>query len=188
MAVSVVVRPDSFALVDFDAGRIERLVGELADRLGLGDGPLVVEVDERTPLGRSRVESEEPLTLRIESGAFEDRRRPRQLSDRAVIEVVGRHLLRWRDRHDPAFGAPEEEPGLGWSVAWDIHCMGRLERLGYQQQPQRWRYHYRNRCGFTDTSDAAFDELWSADHLTWAEISALVERSMVASDRAALVS
>ena len=42
---------------------------------------------------------------------------------------------------------------------------GRLERLGVETNQQRWRYNYRNRFGFHDGVDAAFDALWAADDL-----------------------
>ena len=58
-------------------------------------------------------------------------------------------------------------------MAWEVHAAGRLARAGQQAQLQRWRYHFRNRHGFTDEGDAAFDTLWSADTLSWAEIQAL---------------
>ena len=51
--------------------------------------------------------------------------------------------------------------------------VGRLARLGYPPQRQRRLYHFRNRHGFTDAADAAFDRLWAADGLTWAEIVAI---------------
>ena len=48
-----------------------------------------------------------------------------------------------------------------------------LERFGYAAQRQRWLYHFRNRHGFTDVADAAFERLWNAPSLTWSEIVAL---------------
>jgi hypothetical protein len=47
-------------------------------------------------------------------------------------------------------------------------------------QRQRRLYQFRNRHGFTDAADAAFDRLWSADGLTWAEISALSDEALAA--------
>ena len=46
--------------------------------------------------------------------------------------------------------------------------MGRLGRLGHPVQRQRRLYQFRNRHGFTDAADAAFEQLWEADDLTWA--------------------
>ena len=58
-------------------------------------------------------------------------------------------------------------------MAWEVYAAGRLARTGQQAQLQRWRYHFRNRHGFSDEADAAFDRLWSADALTWADITGL---------------
>ncbi len=35
-------------------------------------------------------------------------------------------------------------------------------------------YHFRNRHGFNDVADAAFETLWNADEITWDELDALV--------------
>lgn len=53
--------------------------------------------------------------------------------------------------------------------------MGRLARMGYPVRRQRWLYAFRNRYGFTDTADDAFEQLWHGDDLTWAEIDRLSE-------------
>jgi hypothetical protein len=62
--------------------------------------------------------------------------------------------------------------------------MGRLERLGYRAQRPRRLYHFRNRHGFTDDADAAFDQLWASRPATWAELVALSD-SLVAAKAAA---
>ena len=71
---------------------------------------------------------------------------------------------------------------LAESVAWQAHCVGRLGRLGHRVQRKRRQYQFRNRHGFTDAADAAFEGLWTADNLTWQEIKALSDEA-----RAALV-
>ena len=38
---------------------------------------------------------------------------------------------------------------------------------------QRWRYNFRNRHGFTDEADQAFNRLWASDGLTWDELEAI---------------
>ena len=60
-------------------------------------------------------------------------------------------------------------------VAWDVYALGRLDRLGYPAQRQRRLYNFRNRHGFTDAGDAAFDALWAGDGLAWADIEQLSE-------------
>jgi hypothetical protein len=52
-------------------------------------------------------------------------------------------------------------------AAWETYSVGRLERLGIPVNKQRWRYNFRNRHGFTDVVDTAFDRLWAGDGLTW---------------------
>ena len=52
--------------------------------------------------------------------------------------------------------------------------------LDLSGQRQRRLYQFRNRHGFTDASDAAFDRLWSADGLSWADISSISEEALAA--------
>lgn len=171
---SVTVVPSSFSYVDFDADRIAAVAERLLADLRM-DGPLRVEVDEASPLGRARVVSIDPLVIAAEGGAFEDSRRFRQLSETAVADALGRLLLRVRDRLDPAFGTPGPDDALPLphSAAWDAYCVGRLARLGHLAQRQRRLYHFRNRHGFTDAADAAFARLWDADGLTWDDITTI---------------
>jgi len=169
----IVVTPDRFTLVFFDAGRIAELAGQVADAVRFADDVEIrIEVDERSPLGRVKVASVDPITLAVEGGAFEDAKHPRQLSDRNVLDVMGRLLLRVKDRLEPGFrDAPSEERlSMPQSVAWTVYSEGRCQRLGLPTQKARWRYHFRNRHGFTDAADAAFDRLWAADRLTWGDI------------------
>jgi hypothetical protein len=49
--------------------------------------------------------------------------------------------------------------------------------MGFETHAQRWRYNFRNRHGFTDAADAAFDELWRAQGLGWGGVSAVSERA-----------
>jgi len=180
--MAVTVTPDHFNLVQYDAGTIRAVTERIAATVGFGDRDITVEVDETTPLGRSWVASDDPIVLHFESGLIEDPRRPRCLSEAGVAEAVGRHLLRLRDREDPGFAAPEsaDELELPYKVAWEIYAVARLCRLGQRDQRQRWLYHFRNRCGFSDASDAAFDVLWSSDSLTWPEIAGLVDGAIAA--------
>lgn len=167
------VSPEAFRLVLFDAAAIARVAADVADRVGFPDGEeLRVEVDERTPLGRALLSSLQPVTISVESGAFEDPKRPRHLSERRVAEVVGRLVLRALDRRSPAWAAapPDDALSLPQQVAWDAYCMGRLDRLGLAVQKERRRYHFRNRHGFTDVADEVFERLWSATELGWADI------------------
>jgi hypothetical protein len=67
----------------------------------------------------------------------------------------------------------DDELSLAQMAAWESYCVGRLVRLGIEVNEQRWRYNFRNRHGFTDASDAAFDQIWSSDGLTWGELDEL---------------
>ncbi|MDG2113496.1 MAG: hypothetical protein P8N02_12880, partial [Actinomycetota bacterium] len=88
-------------------------------------------------------------------------------------DVIGRSLLRVLDRRSGRFDdAPDDaDIDLALHAAWDIHSVGRLERLGYSPQRKRRLYQFRNRHGFTDAADVAFDELWGSSELSWSEIA-----------------
>jgi hypothetical protein len=183
VAIKVFVFPEQFSLVKFDHDRIVELAGEVAGKVGLPvESELRIEVDEENPLGRVRVTSLDPITITVEGGAFEDAKRPRQLSDISVIDVLGRHLFRVRDRLDPAFGDPPDDDHLTLqeAAAWDAYAVGRCERMGFGPSKPRRLYHFRNRHGFTDVADEAFEQLWNAGSLTWADIDAACARTEAA--------
>lgn len=171
---SVSVEPATFQFVTFDADLIRRIADGLVEALGI-DRPVHVEVDESTPLGRMRTEIADVITIHAESGAFEDSKRPRQQSDVATTANLGRALLRARDRIDGGFGEapPDDELSLRQVAAWETYTVGRLGRLGVPVNEQRWRYNFRNRHGFTDVADEAFDRIWAADGLTWEQLESI---------------
>jgi hypothetical protein len=176
----VVLRPDQFALVDFEPARIRELAEQAADAAGLpAEVEVVVEVQDSSPLGRVSIDGMDPIHISMESGALEDPKHPRQLSEVGASGTMGRLLFRAADRlRDDFADAPDDEslpPASG--VAWEVYAAGRLARTGHQAQRQRWRYHFRNRHGFSDEADAAFDELWVADDLSWAGIEAISARA-----------
>lgn len=171
----VSVTPQEFVFVKFDAARVQELASEVADKVGIGpDAEVRIEIDEASPLGRTKLVSLDPITITTEGGAFEDAKRPRQLSDKNVRDVMGRLLFRAHDRLDPAFGDPpaDDELSLQQNTAWDTYAVGRCDRAGWAPQRQRRLYHFRNRHGFTDVADAVFERLWNAEGLTWADIDA----------------
>ena len=170
---NVSVTPQEFHFVKFDAGEISSLASKLADQIGLpADATIEIEIDESTPAGRVRTDSVDPIKLHIEGGAIEDPTVPRTLSDRLAADVIGRLLLRAKDRASGGFAdAPADtELNLQQQTAWDTACMGRLERLGYDVRKPRRQYHFRNRHGFSDVADTVFERLWAADSVTWADI------------------
>jgi hypothetical protein len=181
--LTVKVSPETFTLVTYDASEIASIVDELIEKIGLPSGlDVSVEVDESTPLGRATVASIEPLVISVESGALEDPKHPRHLSRTGSADVIGRLMFRVRDRLDESFGEPPEDDKLTLpqSVAWDAYCVGRLVRLGFRHYDNRQRrlYHFRNRHGFSDAADEAFDRLWTADGLSWADICALSDSAV----------
>ncbi len=99
-----------------------------------------------------------------------------------VADVIGRLLLRAADRLSPAFAdaPPDDQLDLAHQTAWDSYALGRLERLGYDVRRPRRLYHFRNRHGFTDVADQAFDRFWSGDGVTWAELDALCQETAAA--------
>ena len=175
--MTVTVTPQTFNFVTYDASLIERVTDELLASLGLTDRDVNVVVDETTPLSRVRVEIGDTIDIRAESGAFEDTKRPRQQSEVATATSLGRVLLRVRDRLDGGFGEapPDDELSLAEVAAWETYCVGRLSRLGIEVHEQRWRYNFRNRHGFTDDADLAFNRLWTSDGLTWGEMQSITE-------------
>jgi hypothetical protein len=180
--MAVTVEPQTFTFVTFDAATIESLLTGLLDRLGLGDRSLRVEVNEASPVVRIVAEDGDPIVVRADSGAFEEPRRPRALSENNVVTNAGRVLLRLRDRADGTFAdAPgETDLTLAQIAAWDTYSVGRIGRLGYHVHQPRWRYNFRNRHGFSDAADATFDRIWGADQLTWAELSRLSDDAVAA--------
>ncbi len=175
--------PSEFTFVKFDAREIARIVTELAEMLGV-DNPIHVVVDETTPLAKLSEEidgtsSDTNIILHAESGALEDRQHPMSFSAANARESFGRILLRARDRLRPGFAdAPADlDLSVEQNAAWDTYCVGRLARLGVATNQQRWRYNHRNRYGFDDGVDAAFDALWNAADLTWPDMIATARPS-----------
>jgi len=177
----VTVLPESFTLVDYDAGAIAEVAGRLWEKIGLpAELPLRIEVDETTPLGRAYVLAVEPaVELAVESGAFEHLHQPRQFDPERTADVLGRLLFRLHDRLDPAFGdpPPDTELPLPASTAWDVYAIGRLSRLGFVVQRPRRHYQFRVRHGFSDHVDAIFAQLWEAEGLDWTTLQALSDEA-----------
>lgn len=179
----VEVRPETFSMVLFDAAEIRVLTERLASEVGLpADLAIVVDVDESTPMGRSVLTGLDPVVLSLESGALEDPKRPRQLHPEGATDVIGRLLFEVLDRLDPSFGDPPTEADLTLpqSVAWQVYCVGRVGRLGHRVQRQRRLYQFRNRHGFTDAADEAFQRLWTGEGLTWPTIASLSDEARTA--------
>ena len=180
--MGVTVTPQEFHYVYFDASAIADVATDLLEQLGMAERELRIEVDETTPIARITIDVGDPLVVRAESGALEDTRKPRQLSADVAATSLGRVLLKARDRLDGTFGEapPDEELTLAQVAAWETYCVGRLGRAGYPVHEQRWRYNFRNRHGFNDTADAAFDDVWTAERMTWSELAELSDETIAA--------
>jgi hypothetical protein len=181
--MAATVTPETFTMVLFDQPTIVAEVERIAALVGVPAGEDVqVVVDEAAPIARARLTSVEPLAIEVEGGAFEDPRHPRQLSEAAVADTVGRLLLQGLDRRDPSFGPVPDDADLSLAhrVAWDVYAVGRLVRLGLDGQRQRRLYAFRNRHGFTDVADDAFARLWDGSGLTWADVTRLSDDALAA--------
>src|SRR4051794_24902693 len=176
-------------MVFFDAARIEEVAADTAGRAGLPvDMVIGIDVDEASMLQRLEVVSFDGtsrLALRVQGGAFEDRKRSRHLSDDAVRTALARVFFRVADRLSPGFAeaAVDADLDLRHLTAWDAYSMGRAERAGLPSQRSRRLYHFRNRHGFSDVSDAVFDRLWSASTLGWGDIEAACAETAAARGR-----
>ena len=73
----VSVTPESFEMVFYDAAVIGEVVAEVAERLGFEE-TITLEIDEGSPLGRSKITSYDPIELWVDGGALENTKRPRQ--------------------------------------------------------------------------------------------------------------
>lgn len=176
--MTVSVRPEEFWMVLFDPDLILETVSQVAGQIGIDDD-VMVDIDETVPTTVAALSGLDPITLAVQSGAFEDTRYPRTASAVQVADVAGRLLFEALDRLDPDFDAPalDEELRLHHRAAWDTYCAGRVARLGHKPMRQRRLYHFRNRHSFTDVADTSFERLWSSDGLTWADVVALSDRA-----------
>jgi hypothetical protein len=181
--VTVTVSPAEFHFVAYDSAAIAALADRVCNAIGLGDLVVQIDVDETTPLARvvTNGTNDNAITLNVGSGAFEDTRHPRRFSEKAAAVTIGRALIRAGDRRSEGFEAApaDEDLSLAEVAAWDVYAVGRLARLldFVTIDPQRWRYNFRNRLGFSDAADALFDLLWRSDRCTWAHIESICERA-----------
>jgi len=179
MAVSVT--PETFVMVLFDQPTILATAQRVAAEVGLPDDlEIQIAVNEAMPLARVHVGSIDPVAIDVDGGCFEDPRHPRQLSTDLVADTLGRLFFQVRDRRDPGFGTPPDdaELDLAHKVAWDTYAVGRLQGLGYDGRRQVRLYAFRNRHGFTDAGDEAFERLWSGRDLTWADITRISDEAV----------
>lgn len=181
--MSVTVTPETYQFVNYDHAEISEIAVATARDAGIpGSADVHLDVVESSPLGRVKIEDLEKgaspkVTLRIEGGAFENLKAPRQFAADRAKETLGRIFFRLSDLFDAGFGFEGEWDSMPVprAVAWDVYAVGRLNRLGYTINHDRWLYLFRNRHGFTDEADLVFEKLWAGTDLTWQDIRGMSE-------------
>lgn len=177
----ITVAPSTFVKVEYDAARIAELAaGALALVPAAGtEVTLEVRVDEDQATTRAAVASLNPLVFTCDSGALENLKDPRRLGEAESTITFAKLFLEVVDRRSESFGAPPIDGGLSHAhrIAWDVNLYGRLERIGLRLHRPRFRYDFRNRHGFSDKADRAFDLLWSSDGLSFARIAQLSDQA-----------
>ena len=177
----ITITPDTYSKVEVDAAEIAAVVGEVRGRIAAvpDDLPVVLEIDEDQPTTRMSITSLDPLVFAVESGCLEDTRKPRHFGVEMASVSLAALFIEYLDRIDPDFGAPPlgEPSDFAQKVAWSASIHGRVAREGYRVHRPKHRYNFRNRHGFSDAADEAFDALWSLPNPTWAGIMAICSRS-----------
>lgn len=170
----IVVRPQTYTKVDFDSEHIQLLAQRALESVAAlpDDLAVTVNVDEDQATNRVRVSSMDPVTLEIDGGALENYKQPRTIGELESSITFTRLFLEVVDRQSSSFGAPPVEEDLTHALrmAWTVNLYGRTSRHGLHVHQPRYRYNFRNRHGFSDLADRTFDQLWSANEFTWAQI------------------
>lgn len=180
---TITIEPDEFILVNYGIDEIRTIAQNVATGIGFpADHPIAIDIEESTPLMRVELASLTPLRIAVEGGAFEDLKRPRQLSADRTAAALACVLFQ---AHDQLFGGFADAPATGRTleqqIAWDVYASGRTDLLlGIPIVKQPRLYAFRNRHGFSDVSDAAFDRLWNATSLTWADLCAVCDETNAA--------
>ncbi|MGI8795658.1 MAG: hypothetical protein ACR2IR_03565 [Acidimicrobiia bacterium] len=188
----VQVTPETFTLVDYDAGAIAGLTEELAAKTGFPDDvDITVEIDEELPLpltGATADVVDGRAALWFSGANFEDGRYRTHFDEPVARTELAIGLLRAADRLGPGFAdAPvDEQLSDAHRHAWEVWAEGRVARLGEHARRVRRLYHFRLYNGFTDVADAAFERLWSADALAWSDIEAICAECAASDPRPAL--
>ncbi len=171
----VQLTPTEFSVVLYDAAQVRADAAAGFERAGVAVDALVVTVDEDKPTTRMRIVSLDPAELHLESGTLENTKKPRTYSSDAAAVTFTKLGYEFAQRLDDGFGAPalDAEIPLAERIAWDVQLIGRVIAAGVSLYQPKYRYDFRNRHGFTDAADAAFDRLIAWNDATWADISAL---------------
>lgn len=172
----ITVSPERFTKVEFTADEIRSVAAEVMGRVEGIAADLDVElvVDDDQPTTRTSIASLDPVVFHLDSGALEDTREPRHFGVEMASVSLAALFIEYLDRLDPVFGAPPvgEPTDFAEKIAWSAYTHGRVQRLGYRVYQPKHRYNFRNRHGFSDAADQAFDALWAGQGLTWPDILA----------------
>ncbi|MGI9596623.1 MAG: hypothetical protein ACR2QK_10710 [Acidimicrobiales bacterium] len=178
----IVVRPETYSKVDFDSELIQTLAQRSLESVAAlpDDLDITVDVDEDQATNRVRLSSIDPVAVEVDGGALENYKVPRTVGELESTITFTRLFLELADRRSDGFGAPglDEEVSHARRMAWDVNLFGRAGRHGLRIHQPRYRYNFRNRHGFSDLADRTFDELWSADELTWGQIEELSDAAL----------
>ena len=171
--MTVTVEPSIFKIVKYDSKEIAGVAQEMLKLLGMESTNLMIEVDETVAMSRVTTTVGEPVHFLVMSSAFENLKKPMTFSADNTKFSLGRGLLRVRDRQTGNFAdAPtDEDLSIVEAAVWETYCVGRLSRIGLKVHKQRWHYNFRNRHGFNDAADKHFEKIWTADDLTWSQLS-----------------
>ncbi len=172
----ITLDPSSFEMVLFDPDIIVADAGAAIDRVaGLRLDSLGVTVDEMKPTTRMRVTGLDPATIHLESGTLENTKRPRTYSADVAAITFTKLCFEIAQRRDAAFGAPDLDAELTHAerIAWDVQLIGRVKAAGVRLYLPKYRYDFRNRHGFSDAVDAAFDRLLDLATPTFGDIMAV---------------
>ncbi len=175
------VTPETFELVEYDAGVIAGITEELAARVGIpDDASIEVDVDEELPLpltGSTADVEDGTVRLWFSGADFENTTSRAEFDESLARAEIALALFRGADRLSPGFAsAPvDEELSDAQRHAWESWAEGRAAHLGEHQRKVRRQYHFRLYNGFTDLADAHFERLWNAESgaLTWGELDAM---------------
>jgi hypothetical protein len=185
----VQVTPDSFTLVEFDAGVIAGLAEELAGAVGFPDDvDVAIEVDEELPLpltGSTADIVDGRAVLWFAGANFEDSKHRAEFCEPLARTELTMALLRASDRLTPGFASAPADEDLtdAQRQVWEAWGEGRAGRRGEHVRRVRRVYHFRLYNGFTDVADAAFERLWGADALTWSDLEAVRAEAAAADTR-----
>ena len=173
------VSPATFTKVEFTLEQIVSVIEEVQATIGAGtslaDADVSVVIDEDQPTARMAVTSLDPIEFAADSGAFEDTRQPREFGVEMASVTMASLFIEHLDRTSEAFGAPDvgEPTDLADKVAWSVYTHARVQRAGYRIHKPKHLYNFRNRHGFSDDADRAFEALWAGQDLTYGDILAL---------------